>query len=540
MPKGARKNDDDTIGVLDFETDPFLFGRIPYPFAACIYFSENDYCVLWDADSKSDFIGRCVAALRRLPECTLYAHNGGRFDFRYLTEFCNTGAIEIRNNRITKMRIGKVTLKDSFPLMPFALAEFKKEKIDYDIFKKHRRNAARNRSRIRDYLVSDCRYLRDLLLGFRATIGSKDTIGAAAFLQMRTRGLEIQSLNEVHDEQFRQFYFGGRVQAFQKGIHNGAFKFLDINSAYPFAMLKRHSHGAEYAHTRRLPSLRNIGQRFLRIRARSAGALPLRANDGTLHFPDDGREREFCATGWEIAAGIETKTLDVTRVIDVWTPQSFICFRDYVQTFFALRQRAKREGDDVKRLAYKYLLNSGYGKFAQNPRDFKEYQIAHYGKNVPGFNWETDFGELSLWSRSSYKGWGFFDVATGASITGYVRAMLWRAICASKGVLYADTDSLICRSSRAPMGDQLGQWKLEHAPDVRVTQARIAGKKLYGVRWSRPDAHGNRYKIASKGARLTWGDMGQLCKGRSIIWSNDAPTFSLPGAHFITRHIRAT
>lgn len=521
------------IGVLDFETDPFLAGRVPKPFAACVFFSEQDFFVLWESDSRTNFIDRVINALRKLPPCTLYAHNGGRFDFHFLLEYAELGTIQIRSGRVTQMRIGNVTLKDSFPLMPFALEEFQKDKIDYAIFEAHRRNSVHNRECITLYLVNDCRYLLTLVTGFRAIVGAKDTIGAAAFLQMRGMGIQIQSLNETHDDMFRPYYFGGRVQAFEKGIHEGAFQYIDINSAYSFAMLQEHAHGAEYKCSNKLPPLRDIGKCFLHFIGTSNGALPLRSKDGSLEFPN--RRGEFFATGWEVQAGIETKTLTVDRVIDCWIPSSTITFKQYVTHFYEMRKHAKVTGDLVRALAYKYLLNSGYGKFAQNPRDFREYRIAPYGEVVRGFKWESDFGSLSLWSRSAYSGFGFFDVATGASITGCVRAMFWRAVCSSRRVLYGDTDAIICAESQMPMGDNLGQWKLEGI----VKQARIAGKKLYGVEWAKPK-DGERYKIASKGARLSWSDLLQLCKGKSIIWENAAPTFGLNGANFIRREIRAT
>lgn len=535
--KGERKNDD-SIGVLDFETDPFLFGRIPHPFAACIYFGERDFSVLWEDDSRTDFLDRVARALRRMPKCTLYAHNGGRFDFNYLLEYANAGAIEIRNNRITRMAIGNVTLKDSFPLMPFALEEFKKDKIDYAIFERRRRNTPSNRRRIVDYLIADCRYLRELLLGFREIVGPKDTIGASAFYQMRRLGIDIERLTDSHDAMLRPYFFGGRVQAFERGILDGPFQYIDINSAYPNAMLHEHAHGAEYTASRKLPkSPARLDRSFVRCIARSRGALPLRNADGTLSFPTTGAA-EFCATGWEIRAGFETRTLEIDKVLDVWTPRQTISFRPFVETFYAKRLRAKREGDDVGRLAYKYLLNSGFGKFAQNPRDFKEYCLAPFGKRVKGYDWETDFGSVSLWSKPNYFGQGFYDVATGASITGFQRAYLWRGICQSKRVLYCDTDSILCKSTAVKRSDALGAWKSEGI----VKRAAIAGKKLYGVEWADAKAHdGEKYKIASKGARLTWKEMLRLCRGEVVEWQNAAPTFSpTQGAHFIEREIRAT
>lgn len=530
------------LGVLDFETDPFVIGRIPYPFAAGIWFGQqpdDDYGgrILWEPR----IVEKTIAALRRLNTCTLYAHNGGKFDFHFLVENADPQEIQIRNGRITQMRIGKVTLKDSWPLMPFPLEEYRKTKINYDIFEKDRRNIPANRKRIESYLIDDCRFLLELIQGFRAVIGPKDTIGSAAFYQMKENGIDIKHTNEPHDDLFRQYYFGGRCETLKKGVFSGRFLYLDINSAYPYAMKFRHPTGQNYLCGDRLPPFKHLGPCFIHCIADSKNALPLREKEG-LYFPHV-RDQEFYATGWEIIAGLKTKTLTIKKIIEAWIPTQFICFSEYIDKFFALRQQAKKDDDKIKRLAYKYLLNAGYGKFAQNPREFKKYRLAPYGETVNDFDWEIDFGGISLWSKSSYNGTGFYDVATGASITGFVRAMLWNAICDSKNVLYADTDSLLCSSSSVKLGEELGEWKLEG----KIRRAAIAGKKLYGVEWTEKQDN-SKYKIASKGARLEFRDIVSLCNGKTIEWENKAPTFSASNPpnwkhsekNFVTRRITKT
>ena len=525
----ARKENVENIGVLDFETDPFEFGRIPYPFACGIYFSPDNYNLLWERN----IIDKVIGTLRRLNTCVLYAHNGGKFDFHFLIENAEPQDIQIRNGRIVQMRIGKVILKDSWPLMPFPLDEYRKTKINYSIFEKDKRNLPVNRKKIESYLFDDCRFLHELITGFRAIIGPKDTIGSAAFYQMKKLDIPIIHNNETHDDLFRQFYFGGRCEAFKKGVFTGPFIYLDINSAYPYAMRFNHPHGRDYLCGQKLPPLSKLGPCFIRCIADSQGALPLRQPDG-LFFPHV-KDQEFFATGWEILTGLKTKTLQIQKIIEAWIPTEFICFNSYIDTFFELRQQARKDNDQIKRLAYKYLLNAGYGKFAQNPRDFKKYRLAKYGKCVDGYDWETDFGAISLWSTPSYNGTGFYDVATGASITGFVRAFLWQAICDSTGVLYADTDSLICKSSRVKLSNNLGEWKLEG----KIKRAAIAGKKLYAVEWTKPQ-DGERFKIASKGARLTFAEIVSLCHGKTIKWENAAPTFGIKGPSFITREMTKT
>lgn len=519
------------IGVLDFETDPFRAGRIPSPFACGIYFADEQYHLFWGMDCDL----RVVEFLHTLPRCVLYAHNGGKFDFFFLIEHAETGTIKVRNGRIFEMQIGRVTLRDSWPLMPFPLEHYRKTKIDYSIFEFPIREDRANKIRIQHYLFDDCKNLYDLLIGFHAIVGPKDTIGSAAFYQMRKLGIEIESLNETHDEVFRPYFFGGRVEAFAKGVFNGGkYDYFDINSAYPFAMLHNHPHGADYQHKRTLPKDKKLGQCFVKVFAESAGALPFRSADGGLCFPHDNNI--YFATGWEIIAGLETGTIKIKNILDVWIPSRTITFGPFVEHFYDLRAKAKRDGDLIAYLAYKYLLNSGYGKFAQNPRDFKEYLLHPFGEypNDQTWEWETDYGGISLWSRSNFDGFGFYDVATGASITGFQRAMLWRGIKRAKDCLYCDTDAILCRGADLEIGQKLGQWKHEGS----ANEACIAGKKLYALRGKFGD---EKEKIASKGARLTYGEIKSLCNGKTVTWENQAPTFSATvGAHFVKRRITST
>lgn len=480
-----------------------------------------------------------MAGLRLLDKCTLYAHNGGKFDFGYLIQYANTGTIIIRNGRITEMKIGDVTLKDSWPLMPFALAEYQKDKADYSLHKKDKRNLPKNKKKITEYVISDCRNLLELITGFHNIVGVKDTIGSAAFFQMKKLGIKIKELNESHDIQFREYFFGGRVEAVKKGIFDGEYKYYDINSAYPYAMLFKHPHGADYKFSRDRKKIN--GQCFINCRAKSRGAFPLRLFNkaGTpqgIDFPRDNIERQYFITGWEYLAAIETGTATITEIIEIWIPQTFVDLSEYVKTFFKKRFDAKNSGDKIGSLAYKYLLNSGYGKFAQNPRDFREYRIEEYGEECDGYEWEIDYGDISLWSKPSYTGRGFYDVATGASITGFQRAVLWRGACKAKNLLYMDTDALLCKSASLQFGDKLGEWKLEGV----AQQCAIAGKKLYGVKWKNIE-DGKDYKIASKGARLTYSEIVEVCNGGVVEWESQAPSYNAAlGTRFVKRKIRRT
>jgi len=516
-------------GTIDAETDPFLHGRVPIPFVWGIYV-ESDFKSFWGDNCTLRFVDH----LKKLPVCVLYAHNGGKFDFHYLIPYVNRDDITIINGRIAQMTIGRVILKDSFLLMPFALAAYKKTEIDYDKFESHRRE--KHKDEILRYLKTDCIDLFDLLDGFHNILGNHLTIGKAAFANMKKLGIDIQRGSEANDERYRKYFFGGRTQAFEYGhFQKRPFVYVDINSAYSYAMRHNHPHGRKYIVGSKLPR-RKLTCEFIKFTGKSIGALPVRDDDGILHYPVDLVSRTYYCTGWELQAGLDTETITVEKIHQVHMPTQKQNYKAFVDYFYPLKNAAKSSGDKISELAYKFCLNSGYGKFATDPRKFKDYTILDYG-DYPGqkhehYNWSFDIGDLSVWEMSAYDGNGFFDVAVGASITGFVRAYMWRALLSVKKPLYCDTDSIICESynrKNIVIGDKIGQWKIE-AEGAKIA---IAGKKLYTYH------DGTKWHNVSKGARLTNKEIISLCAGKTVHWKNDAPNFNIKyGARFIERNIK--
>ncbi len=520
------------VGVLDFETDPFLAGRYPEPFAGCLYFSPDEFYVVW-GDNPQKEIARL---LREQPKCEVYAHNGGKFDFHFLLPHVDKAEARIIHGRLAVLNCGNAKLIDSMLLIPVGLGKYKKTEIDYAKFEEDERE--KHREEIIDYLIDDCRYLLELVTGFHEKVGKKLTIGGAAIGKVKESGAKIERQGRTHDETFRPFYYGGRVQVIRPGVHKGKFQVLDINSAYPAAMMLQHPLGnkKEYCGSSRLPALSELGPQFLRIVAKSQGALPWRDERGNLHFPRDGIEREYQCTGWEVAAGIATKTIEVIDVIRCLTPGRTQNFAAFVLNEYGARQSARKEKRGLDELVHKLVLNSGSGKFATNPDNFYQWTLTDPGVTPgDGKEWELYAEGPGVWiwripADDAAKERGFYDVATGASITGAVRATLWRALCAVKRPYYCDTDSIICEGpgSLDLSETKLGAWKVE----MRGTDLAIAGKKLYAL------IGGEKDKLASKGARLDSADIFKVARGKEVIWRNMAPTYSVAnGAHFVERRI---
>lgn len=541
------------IAVFDFETDPFKFGRKPLPFTWGFYDGKTYESKWFTADQIDDDEYVCAASFAEFikdKRVVLYAHNAGRFDSHYLIPFFEP-SLKIINGRIAKCRVGICEIRDSFLILPLPLSAHKKDSIDYTLFEAEVRDQKQNRKDIENYLYHDCVYLYNWVRKFVDRFGSGLTLAGAGFKQLSKTGYEITRGTETFDDLFRQYYYGGRTQAFKKGVFKGSYQYVDMNSAYSKAMLYDHPKGYSFYETNSLPKK---GPYFATIKAVSYGALPYQSEKNGLQFPDDNDIREYNVTSWEIEAGLETGTLDIYEVEKVYIPAETADFSTYVNKFYSEKLAAKIAKDKDTETFAKFMLNAVYGRFALNPRKFKKYLLTELGGYPEsGDDWElmADFeSDFSLWERPD-PGDTYFNVAISASITGFVRAMLWRAIVDAKTPLYCDTDSLMCEGFGGEVSDALGDWKNEADLDAiyiggrKLYLAHIKGKETVykgpGI-VSRENPHYTKwlkenFKLAHKGGRLTHLDLIDIVEHeKEIIWRNEAPTFSMRfGARFMER-----
>lgn len=531
------------IAACDCETDPFKYGRVPHPFAWG-FRDEDSYSQFWGADSTRDFIDY----LKDEKDLIIYAHNGGKFDFFYLLPYLDPD-IQIINGRIAKATLfdGAVELRDSYLIYPLSLKEDDKLDIDYE--KMEAENRELNKPEILRYLRRDCDVLYDIVKNFRDEYGGGLTLAGAAFKQLKLTGYPTEPTFDNFDSMLRPFYMGGRVQCFETGAFYGERIYVDIHSAYPYAMTFNHWNGSGYRETLRVPDTEN-GSWFAKIIAVSRGALPYK-QDGKTFYPDDNKKREYYASGWEIIAGLETGTLDVKKVIRVYRPTFTANFQEYVSRFFALKDKADQERAKCPegspewyhwhrlRTFAKLMLNSCYGKFGQDGRGFEAFKLCEYG-DIPDdlHDWkpyaEAD-GLISIYNRPDPVD-RFYNVATAASITGFVRAYLWKNICASDGVLYCDTDSIICKRFGGSISDKLGDWGVE----ANLTEAYIAQKKMYALLTNKTGKDGQFIKkVASKGVKLSFDQIKNgVLTCENITHAKESPAFSLKfGARFVEKEI---
>lgn len=520
------------IGAFDIETDPFKADRIPRPFAADFFDGERHF-TFWGKDC----VARCWALMRKF-DGYIYAHNGGKFDFHYLLEDIPGTAlhdIKLIKSRIAVVRAGLAEFRDSWLLVPTALRAFAKVDIDYRKLEKNVRD--RHREEILRYLRSDTENLLAYIQAMIAENGFGLTIAGRTFAQLKEKfDMKPPRTSERYDARFRRFYFGGRVEFFKLGVLPGPWQMVDINSAYPRAMKEEHPFDPHFETRDRLPRRREeLRACFALVDATSKGALPVRLESGGVEFPHT--RGKFFATGWEIEAGRDLGLLEIHETRKVYYFTGRKSFSRYVDYYYRARLEAKARGDRTADLLNKLVLNSLYGRFALNPREFNDVKLFPTGKSPDDKEgWEIALemeNGLSLWRRKhELRGNDFFNVATAASITGWVRAYMLRALHAVREPIYCDTDSIVCRDlGKLAIGGELGEWKVE-AQDA--PQMAIAGKKLYALKLA-----DGKFKTAAKGVRLSPQDIIAVARGEARKFKFESPNFSLISpVGFVERTVR--
>jgi len=247
---------------------------------------------------------------------------------------------------------------------------------------------------------------------------------------------------------------------------------------------------------------------------------------------------EFFTTSHELRVALRHGLFEIEKIVSAFVPSNTIQFGEYVDTFMEEKIVGKKTGNKTMELFAKLLLNSAYGKFAQSPDKYYDYEIVRDLSEIAtreDFDkWEfyEKHAEFSIW-RTKSQTKAYYDVAIAASITSASRANLLGALATAKRPIYCDTDSIICEEFRGNIDEHtLGAWKHE----ATLARIAIAGKKLYAGF----NEAGEVEKLATKGVRLSAEEIVRVCTGGDVHWQNAAPSFSISNPpKFISRTIKS-
>jgi hypothetical protein len=539
-----------TLWVFDCETDPFKNGRDPRPFLFCAVSDKGDRVEFWGDECIDKFLHH----VEDNPNGLWYAHHGGKFDTLFLSHEIRGQALIVAG-RILKCTIRGGEFRDSMAILPMPLKKLNKTssgkiKISLDKLEKEKRDF--HRAEITRYCYRDCDVLLESLEHFFEQAGARKlTIASVASQALRKFYPDIPKITkEAHYNFFSKFYYGGRVQCFEKGELSGNFTLYDINSMYPFAMKKyNHPVGEGYNKNKFTPeNLPENQSGFFSGTCDTDGCFPIRDEKGNTPY----------TAGKNLFVNITLHELHVAQKLgiarnfsgDIFTPIFQTNFSLFVDFYYEKRLYAKACCDEKLDIFYKLILNSSYGRFAMSPYDRFEYYFcdAVEKDELIAVGWIIDFYNLehdnfilkrelvrdNLTPQEKMKVLNFFeDVATGASITGAARAELMRSLHYADRPIYCDTDSILCEKLHGLIdGKKLGGWKIE----TECATAFVAGKKMYALY---KGAH--VVKKACKGVRLTGKEIAQVARGAIVEYINAAPSIKIDGSiKYISRRIRRT
>jgi hypothetical protein len=511
--------------VFDCETDSFD-GLPVTPFIWCAY-DGIQKLTFW---STIEF----VEWLKEYDGIAL-AHNGGKFDTVLLAEYFSVDEeIKIINGRVAEVKIGNATVRDSFLILPAPLsASGIKDEFDYKILDRNKKHLRKKFAKeIEKYCHQDCVALFEMVTAFYSRFGQRLTQAGAALATWESMGGLARRWGGAHDAHFRQFYYGGRCEAFQKGILGDGWDYFDIKSAYPWAMAQDHpaSHIRDYFVHNKIDRI--TPQSFARIKAASRGCLPSRGKYVTEYLHHDDY-REYFATGWEIIAGLETNTLKIESAT-IYRPNELETLKPYVDFFYAEKLTAEQSGNKIGRLIAKIFLNSLYGKYGSAADEYKKYKIVEAGIVPDGWALYAECGEFDIIQTPNAG--QFYDVALAASVTGCARSKLFRQMLRVDNLAYSDTDSIICKGGNFEIGENLGQWEKV----CTLNNFHVGGKKLYAGYDSAEKEWVTAHKGFSK-LDTSFEDVIKAAKGEEFIINRSAPSINAIGEQkFINRKMRRT
>lgn len=582
------------IIAADLETDKFQHGVWIKPFLGGFYDGNKIY--RWWNPNCMDLMFDFLTA--EYDPSLIYIHNGGKFDLHFGLHRLD-GIPHIIDARIVEVKMAQHTIRDSYSILPVALAKFGgKKSIAYWKMDAPYRDDPAIKKEIIEYWEADCISLYDTVYKFCEEFSPeklpKKTIAATSISEFNQL-YEYERMEPGQDRYMRDYYYGGRCQCFDKGILYGDWNVYDINGMYADQMRNVQHPISNIVYTGGGKITSNTA--FLSVIATNNGAFAFREKDKSLNF--DRKFGLFHISIHEYNAAIETGTAIIHRIVKTINFEKFSTFEKFIDKFYGKREIAKKSGDVVLSEMYKLISNSSYGKFSQDPQKFKKYDIEHGPKRINPLVWDKKLKEMvPQWSLEVIRlpkrneegkiivrpfiiyskpapglNQGYYNVATGASITGSARASLLRGMQKAKRLVYSDTDSIIAESLDIDADPtKLGAWKHENV-DKETGKAIpcqvmvIAGKKIYclltrdkafikkKIKEVQSDPNGDpRYhfaeldgeiyavvKIAHKGARLMPSEIIDLARGKTVEYASPAPTFRVFGKSiFQKRTIRAT
>jgi hypothetical protein len=340
-------------------------------------------------------------------------------------------------------------------------------------------------------------FFEEVLLGLGGQLKMTQASSAMELFRRRFLKADIET-SFAANEIARKAYFASRVEVITTQCEDALY--YDVNSSFPYAM------------TFPCP-----GELLGTVKGRFPKAgYPLFLSDVIVEVPETylpplptrfaGRLFFPCGIwrGWYSSIDIELLLAQGGKIHKVYQSlvfQPFEDLRDYATTLYDLR--AKSEG--FPKLAYKYLLNSLYGKFAESP----EKRSLRINPETIGKGWTMLFpGAFLVESNVPVP---HMHVPISVHITAIARRTLFNYMGVSSELHYCDTDGFSTTDTYLEDAKRLGALKLEK----RLRHGRFVAAKVYDMDGTDDKGDLRTDILDAKGEVVAKGNRGIKAKGFS-------------------------
>jgi len=252
----------------------------------------------------------------------------------------------------------------------------------------------------------------------------------------------------------RDSYRGGRTECFYLGdLSNDNYYLLDVNSLYPFVM-RNNLYPVKYTKLIRKPNKETCRQYLM---GNSMTATVLINSDEPVYAVR--RERTIFPVGefWVTLTTPELKYAfehnHIVKIEQAVIYEQEYIFKSYVDRFYSLRLKFKREGIAEYEELCKKMLNSLYGKFGQKaeiwekigdcPKERDRVEVCY----LEGYNNPRAIRYLlgEIFELTGHEECFNSFPAIAAHVAAYGRIHLYNLMtqCGEGNYFYCDTDSLI-------------------------------------------------------------------------------------------------
>jgi hypothetical protein len=507
------------------------------------YFSEDFSSIIFPTIEErstqmlNSLINRIASITRQNSSAkTIYFHNLGRFDGIFILKHLSlyhpnyTVTPLMRNSTLYEIAVYSkqkrllFTFRDSLHLLPGKLDDLaanlcpnlgSKGSIPYEDIKID--NLRTNKKSLLDYMKQDILLLGGIMQSFQgiyykeyqADIVNKLTTASLALSLFREKYYDdkkhsIHIPNQNEDSFIRRGYYGGHTDAYTPIGTN--LYYYDVNSLYPFVMKEFSMPGGTPVWHSDLESM-TLDSMFGFIEAYvecpksiKKPFLPYRENkEGTLLFSTGSFVGVYYSEELKYARDLGYTIIPICGYLfeEMESP-----FKDYVNSLFESRSKAKKIGNNALSYVYKILMNSLYGRFGINPQSTKT-EMCNQSRRDILFRRDEFIDEVIIredlymvtYLTNPGKGPSYWDppknsaVQIAAAITACARIYMYKYI-SREDCFYTDTDSIVLGNPLPPedvSSTVLGKFKLEN----KIKDGYFLAPKCYYYNTEESDGSNN-------------------------------------------------